>query len=106
MRPSNRLTALASACVALIVLTLPASAGAVAAGSAWAGVTAVGAAPSLPAGARIVGSLASSTPLHVTVTLQPRDPVALQAFADQVSTPGSPLFHQYITPDEFAQRFG
>jgi len=106
MRPSTRLTALASVCAALIVLTLPASAGAVAAGSASAGVAAVGAAPSLPAGARIVGSVAASTPLHVTVTLQPRDPVALQAFADQVSTPGSPLFRDYITPAEFAQRFG
>ena len=106
MRASARLTALASACAALIALTLPASAGAVAAGSASAGMTAVGAAPSLPAGARIVGSLAASTPLHVTVTLQPRDPLSLQTFADQVSTPGSPQFRDYITPAEFAQRFG
>ena len=106
MRPSTRLAALASACAAVIVLTLPAAAGAVAAGSASAGVTALGAAPSLPAGARIVGSLAASTPLHVTVTLQPRDPVALQAFADEVSTPGSPQFRDYISPAEFAQRFG
>ena len=44
--------------------------------------------------------------MHVTLTLQPRDPGALQAFADAVSTPGSPLYHDYITPAQFAQRFG
>jgi hypothetical protein len=106
MRPSTRLTALASACAAATVLVSPPSAGAVAAGSGPASVARVGAAPTLPRGARIVGSIAAATPLHVTVTLQPRDPASLQTFANQVSTPGSPLFRQYITPAEFAQRFG
>jgi subtilase family serine protease len=44
--------------------------------------------------------------MHVTVTLEPRDPAALEAFADAVSTPGSPQYRHYITPAEFAQRFG
>jgi subtilase family serine protease len=106
MRPSTRLTALASVCAAAIALASPPPAGAVAVRSASAAPTQFGAAPALPAGARIVGSLAASTTMHVTVALAPRDPVALQAFADAVSTPGSPEYRQYITPSEFAQRFG
>src|SRR5919204_5013307 len=94
--PSMRLAALACACAAAVQLVAPTSAGA----------TRLGAAPSLPSGARIAGSPAADTPMHVTVTLQPRDPAALQAFADEVSAPGSPLYRDYITPAEFAQRFG
>ena len=66
----------------------------------------LGAAPAAPAGARIVGPLVASTPMHVTVTLQPHDPAGLAAFATAVSTPGSPLYRDYISPSEFVQRFG
>lgn len=106
MGPSTRLTGLAFACAAAIALVSPAAAGAVAAGSGPASVARVGAAPALPLGARIVGSVAAATQMHVTVTLQPRDPMALQTFADAVSTPGSPLYGHYMTPAEFARRFG
>jgi subtilase family serine protease len=44
--------------------------------------------------------------MQVAVALQPRDPAALQAFATAVSTPGSSLYRQYITPAQFAQHFG
>ena len=44
--------------------------------------------------------------MHVTVTLQPQDPAGLAALANAVSTPGSPQYRDYITPAEFAQRFG
>jgi subtilase family serine protease len=100
------LTALGCVCAVAVALALPSSAGSVAVGPASAGVAILGHAPIVPSGARIVGSVAASTPMHVTVTLQPRDPLALQTFADQVSTPGSPLFRDYITPAEFARRFG
>src|ERR1700751_5961739 len=106
MRPSTRLFALASGCAAAIALVSPGSAGAVPAGSGPASVARGGAAPGLPVGARIIGSVAAATEMHVTVTLEPRDPAALQAFADAVSTPGSPQYRQFITPAEFAQRFG
>jgi subtilase family serine protease len=100
------LTALGCVCAAAVVFALSAPAGAAAVGATSAGVAILGHAPIVPSGARIVGSVAASTPMHVTVTLQPRDPLALQTFANQVSTPGSPLFRAYITPAEFAQRFG
>jgi subtilase family serine protease len=54
----------------------------------------------------VVGPLAGATRIHLSVALEPRDPAALQAFATAVSTPGSNIYGQYITPAEFAQRFG
>jgi subtilase family serine protease len=66
----------------------------------------LGSAPAVPADAHTVGALAASTPMRVTVTLQPQDPAGLAAFANEVSTPSSPLYRDYITPTEFAQRFG
>jgi len=106
MGASTRFAALGSACAAAIALALPAPAGAVAVDGSSAGVALLGAAPALPQGARSTGALAADTPMHVTVTLQPRDPVALQNYATEVSTPGSPVFRDYVTPAQFAQRFG
>jgi hypothetical protein len=91
------LASIACACAGLIALFAPASAGA----------ARLGTAPPLPLGAHIAASsVASGTPMHVTVTLQPRDPAALEAYATAVSTPGSPQYHDYITPAQFAERFG
>lgn len=98
MAPTAR-TILALACVLA----------AIAAGAApsWAASPArVGSVPRLPAGTSVVGTLPTATQLNVTVALQPPDPAALQTFAEQVSTPGSSVYHQYLTPAEFAERFG
>ena len=45
--------------------------------------------------------------LHLTVTLKPRDPAALAAYASAVSTPrvAGPYRH-YLSPDQFGRRFG
>jgi subtilase family serine protease len=55
-----------------------------------------GAARPLPAGIR----------LRVTITLKPRDPAALAAYARAVSTPGSADYRRYLTPSGFGRRFG
>ncbi|HUA05162.1 MAG TPA: protease pro-enzyme activation domain-containing protein [Solirubrobacteraceae bacterium] len=65
-----------------------------------------GNAPAVPATAHIAGAVPDTTPLHVTVTLQSQDPAGLAALANAVSTPGSPQYRDYISPAEFAQRFG
>lgn len=96
MPPSIRLASIACACAGVISLLAPASAGA----------TRLGSTPTLPQGAHIASAVAADTPMNVTVTLQPRDPEALQAFATAVSTPGSPQYRDYITPAQFAERFG
>lgn len=62
--------------------------------------------PQLARSARVVGALAASTPMHITIALKPRDPAALGAFARAVSTPGSSVYRDYLTPAQFAQRFG
>jgi subtilase family serine protease len=91
-----RPASLVCACLTAVAVAAPAAAAAVRLGSP----------PRLPSGARTVGSVPASTSMRVTVTLQPRDPAALAAFATEVSTPGSPLYRQYLTPAQFARRFG
>src|SRR5262249_35857476 len=75
-------------------------------GAAHAGVVRVGRAPVLQSGAVVVGQVTPEARLHVTVVLKPRDPAALAAYAQAVSTPGSSDFHRYLTTAEFARRFG
>jgi subtilase family serine protease len=70
------------------------------------GTVRLGSAPQLPSDARVIGAVDPATPVHLTIALKPRDPAALEAFATAVSTPGSPIYRDYITPAQFAQRFG
>lgn len=60
----------------------------------------------LPQGATVAGPLPGTQNLLVSVELAPRDPAQLESFIDDVSTPGSPDYHHYLTTAEFAQRFG
>jgi subtilase family serine protease len=63
--------------------------------------------PAVSARARSAGAaVAAATRLHLTVTLKPRDPAALAAYASAVSTPGSPSYRHYLSPDQFGRRFG
>jgi subtilase family serine protease len=63
-----------------------------------------GSAPSLPAEARI-GPAPASERLTIQVWLKP-DLAGATAFADAVSTPGTPQFHHYLSPDAYTARFG
>jgi subtilase family serine protease len=65
----------------------------------------VGSGPVKARVARVLGALPASVRLHLTVVLKPRDPAALAAYAKAVSTPGSSVFHDYLTPSQFADRF-
>ena len=67
---------------------------------------AVGGVPALSAGARMLGSVPSRTPLRLTLVFTPRDPAALAAFAKAVTTPGSPSFRHFLSVSQFAARFG
>ena len=102
-RPSPRsgapfLVLLAIACGCLAI---PAPAARAAAGRGR-----VGAAPALPRGATVTGSLAPERELRLAVMLEPRDPSGLEALATAVSTPGSLSYRQYLGVGEFADRFG
>jgi subtilase family serine protease len=66
----------------------------------------VGAAPPIASSARDVGAVAAATRMHVTIVLKTRNAAGLAAFARAVSTPGSSLYHAFLTPAQFAQQFG
>ena len=90
---------------------LPASiAGAAPAGPVAAAATParvrLGSPPKHPGRSKVVGALATGTELPVTVTLKPRDPAGLAAYAAGVSTPGSPIYHHYLSVSGFRDRFG
>jgi subtilase family serine protease len=55
---------------------------------------------------RATGSVADSARLAIQVWLQPGDQAAAQRYATAVSTPGSTLFHHYLSPDAYTARFG
>ena len=50
--------------------------------------------------------MAPERSLNLYVALEPRDPAGLEAFAEEVSTPGSASYGQYVSVPEFAARFG
>jgi len=102
---SVRFAALPAALVGLLVLSLTFPA-VPAASAATAMVRSSGSVPAVPRGSHAVGALPGTTMLSVDVVLRPRDQAALDAFADAVSTPGSPMFRQYIARGEFAEKFG
>ncbi len=60
----------------------------------------------VPPGATLIGPAPAATTLPLVVTLLPRDPAALAAEVRAVSDPHSPEYRHFVTPSEFAQRFG
>lgn len=62
--------------------------------------------PLVPHGAKALGPVAPSATVSGSVVLQPRDEAALTRFISQVTDRSSPLFHHYLTPAGFAERFG
>jgi subtilase family serine protease len=63
--------------------------------------------PALSARARSSGTrVAPGSRVHLTVALKPRDPAALAAYANAVSTPGGRLYRHYLSARAFGRRFG
>ncbi len=59
------------------------------------------AASSLRWGARCWHAAPQTLPIGLTL----RDQAGLEAFIDELNNPDSPNYHQYLTVDEFADRF-
>jgi kumamolisin len=70
--------------------------------------TALAAAPAMPAAqaAVLLGATEAGKSITLALTLPSRDPEGAKAFADHVATPGDPLYRQFLTPAEYAARFG
>jgi subtilase family serine protease len=54
---------------------------------------------------RALGNVAAGQKLSIQLWLRPRT-AAAQRFATAVSTPGSKLFHHYLSPSKYTARFG
>jgi len=57
-------------------------------------------------GARALGRLAPETPLHFALTLPLRNRAALDDLLRRQYTPGDALYGQFLTSEEFTQKFG
>jgi subtilase family serine protease len=55
---------------------------------------------------RAISDVAGSARLTIQVWLRPGHLAAAQQYATAVSTPGSKLFHHYLSPDAYTARFG
>ena len=69
-------------------------------------MVAITAAPRIPLGDGALGPVVASSTESGIVVLQPSDEAALTSFIAAVTDKSSPLFHQYLAPGQFAQRFG
>src|SRR5215472_9108295 len=56
-------------------------------------------------GVTTLGPVRSTDPISVDIGLAPSDSAGLSAELALVSTPGSPEFHQFLSPAEVADRF-
>jgi hypothetical protein len=69
-------------------------------------LTAVGDTPRVPNNATPASPLALNQQVSFDVVLKPRNPAALNSFVQAVSTPGSPQYHQFLAPGQYASTFG
>jgi len=57
-------------------------------------------------GLQPIARLAPANRLNLAIGLPLRDPVGLTNFLRELYDPASPSFHHFLTPDEFAEKFG
>jgi kumamolisin len=55
---------------------------------------------------QLVTAIDGNRQISVLLALPSADPAGLRDFVKHVSSPGDPLYHQYLTPQQFAGRFG
>ena len=100
-RRARRGLALGSALSLLVALGVSAATAGPAAADAAASWTATSTqATSIP-GATLTGDEAATTPVQLAVTLRPQDAAAEQAALHALYTPGSPTYHQFLTPAQW-----
>ena len=53
-----------------------------------------------------LGRLPENKVMHLDIVLALRDPAGLKAFIEEIYDPNSRIYHQFLTPKEFTERFG
>ncbi len=56
--------------------------------------------------AQLIGRLPATQPMRIDVVLPLRDQAGLQSFLMQIYDPSSPVYHQYLTVQDFTNMFG
>jgi subtilase family serine protease len=93
------------ATVAMAGMTIGAAGGQAAASARPAYTPVAGSVAPFASHTRATGDVPGSQRLSIQLWLRPQV-AAAQSFATAVSTPGSALFHHYVSPDGYAARFG
>ena len=96
------LAALVTCAPFLALLPVPAAG----AGPRLVSMVKVTAAPQVPLGAKVLGSVAAGSVQSGIVVLRPGHQAALTSFLAAVSDKSSPLFHRYLAQGAFSGRFG
>jgi subtilase family serine protease len=97
------LAAATSTVAAMTIMSLSGSAGA-APGPTY--LRLAGSAAPFASHSRLIGAVAGSDRLTIQVWMRPAHLAAAEEYATAVSTPGSKLFHHYLSPDAYTARFG
>jgi subtilase family serine protease len=103
---SRRLISLAAATATAAAMTIVSLSGTAAAAPRPGYLQLAGSAAPFTSAGRATGAVAGSARLTVQVWLRPGNLAAAQQYATAVSTPGSTLFHHYLSPDAYTARFG
>jgi Pro-kumamolisin, activation domain len=88
------------------LLGLPATAGTATAAVRHSNVAVVARSAHPPVGAALLTPGAAAAPMTLSIGLAPRDPAGFAAFTAAVNQPGSPSYHHFLKPGEYATRFG
>jgi kumamolisin len=97
-RLQNTACSVALALVATMALSPSASAGTSVAVESDAGAP--------HATSKLIGRTEAGRRMTIVLTLPSRDPAGAEEFVRRVGQPGDSLYHHYLTPDQYAARFG
>ncbi len=106
MSRRRRLVSLAAATTAVAAMTIVSVSGSAAAAPRQGYLRMAGSAAPFARHGRATGTVAGSAQLTIQVWLRSDHLAAAQRYATAVSTPGSALFHRYLSPDAYTARFG
>ncbi len=106
MSRRRRLVSLAAATATVASMTIVSLSGSAAAAPREAYLLLAGSVAPFTSHGRATGEVAGSARLTIQVWLQPGHLAAAQEYAAAVSTPGSALFHHYLSPGAYTARFG
>jgi subtilase family serine protease len=102
----RRLVGLAAATATIASMTIVSLSGSAAAAPRAGYLSVAGSVAPFTSQNRPTSAVAGSAQLTIQVWLRPGHLAAAQEYATAVSTPGSKLFHHYLSPDAYTARFG